>query len=225
MREFSTKEKEIIKNLVDARDSEKLKNLLASKYFYNRMSCHAIEWDSSKGNEKVVFYNANEKPTISEELDALDILTLFEYLEKNGYVLVMEQSNCKDNRLYDHTKYEYKFGSYLEKGGMSDISKTKSIFHSKVAKLFEKYSNSYLYPTTELKDYVDRGFKTKHDCEFKSQQKVAIISIIVAIIVCIITMFVNCHCSKQATKLDVMQYENLIKSINYSATNENLIDK
>ena len=185
MREFNNFEKAVITALVEARHSNDIVNLCAANYIMDATGCYAIEWNTKVSYEKAVFFCKDTDAPISVIFGGLDVLSLFKYLEDNGYLLVMQQSNISSDpyRLYSKKKYTYENGVYWQKmegNSKAVILGSEQILNTDVALLLDKYAHSIVYPTTELELYVKRGFKTQEDVKFRKEQIISWIGIIIA---------------------------------------------
>lgn len=187
MREFNDFEKAVITALVEARHSNDIVNLCAANYIMDATGCYAIEWNTKVSYEKAVFFCKDTDAPISVIFGGLDVLSLFKYLEDNGYLLVMQQSNISSDpyRLYSKKKYTYENGVYwhkMEGNSKAVILGSEQILNTDVALLLDKYAHSIVYPTTELELYVKRGFKTQEDVKFRKEQIISWIGIIIALV-------------------------------------------
>ena len=187
MREFNDFEKAVITALVEARHSNDIVNLCAANYIMDATGCYAIEWNTKVSYEKAIFFCKDTDAPISVIFGGLDVLSLFKYLEDNGYLLVMQQSNISSDpyRLYSKKKYTYENGVYwhkMEGNSKAVILGSEQILNTDVALLLDKYAHSIVYPTTELELYVKRGFKTQEDVKFRKEQIISWIGIIIALV-------------------------------------------
>lgn len=194
MREFNNFEKAVITALVEARHSNDIVKLCAADYIMDATGCYAIEWNTNVGNEQARFFCKDIDAPLSVILGGLDVLSLFKYLEDNGYLLVMQQSNMSSDpyRLYSKKKYTYENGLYwhkMEGNSKAVILGSKQILNTDVALLLDKYAHSIVYPTTELELYVKRGFKTQEDVKFRKGQIASWIGIIIALVSSIYSIY------------------------------------
>ena len=194
MREFNDFEKTVITALVEARHSNDIVKLCAADYIMDATGCYAIEWNTNVGNEQARFFCKDIDAPLSVILGGLDVLSLFKYLEDNGYLLVMQQSNMSSDpyRLYSKKKYTYENGLYwhkMEGNSKAVILGSKQILNTDVALLLDKYAHSIVYPTTELELYVKRGFKTQEDVKFRKGQIASWIGIIIALVSSIYSIY------------------------------------
>ena len=194
MREFNNFEKAVITALVEARHSNDIVNLCAANYIMDATGCYAIEWNTKVSYEKAVFFCKDTDAPISVIFGGLDVLSLFKYLEDNGYLLVMQQSNISSDpyRLYSKKKYTYENGVYWQKmegNSKAVILGSEQILNTDVALLLDKYAHSIVYPTTELELYVKRGFKTQEDVKFRKEQIISWIGIIIALVSSIYSIY------------------------------------
>jgi hypothetical protein len=188
--------------------------------------CYAIEWNTKVSYEKAVFFCKDTDAPISVIFGGLDVLSLFKYLEDNGYLLVMQQSNISSDpyRLYSKKKYTYENGEYWHKveGNSKAVTLgSKQILNTDVALLLDKYAHSIVYPTTELELYVKRGFKTQEDIKFRKEQIISWIGIIIALVSSIYAVYQ----STQPTKIADNQLNQIEAIIKESKTDiPNIVD-
>ena len=190
MREFNDFEKAVITAFVEARGSNDILHLCAANHIMNTTDCYAIEWITEVGWERVVFYCKDKNASSSVVFGALDVLSLLKYLEENGYILITQKANAAQfpKQLYNPEKYIYKDGEYwikMGENGLGVILGSKQLLYTDAALLLDKYANSIIYPTTELEQYVKRGFKTKDDVKFQKQQRATWAGILIALFSCI----------------------------------------
>ena len=170
MREFNNFEKAVITALVEARHSNDIVKLCAADYIMDATGCYAIEWNTNVGNEQARFYCKDIDAPLSVILGGLDVLSLFKYLEDNGYLLVMQQSNMSSDpyRLYSKKKYTYENGLYwhkMEGNSKAVILGSKQILNTDVALLNKKpdwcrlsRELPRLYPFRHLQQTLDSRF-------------------------------------------------------------------
>lgn len=222
MREFNDFEKAVITALVEARRSNDIKTLQAAHHIMDATSCYAIEWDTTENNEKVVFCCEDNDAPISVTMSGLDIIALLKYLEDNGYVLATRRTLADEQRLYNHIKIKYEYDRYWRIGEGIDyaIGGCKQILYTDAALLFERYANAIIYPTTELEQYVNRGFKTQDDVKFEAQQndtkqsiRVARWGIFIAIILGLLGLLATYLSTKTPITLNQEQYNSIIENV------------
>ncbi len=225
MRDFNDFERAVITTLVNARRTNDIANLCAAKYILKATGCYAIEWETNVSYEKARFFCEDKDAPISVIFGGLDVLSLLKYLEDNGYLLVMQQSNISSDlcRLYSSKKYTYENGVYLKK--MEDNSKAailgcEQILNTDVALLLDRYAHSIIYPTTELELYVKRGFKTEDEARFEAQQKdtkqsikVARWGVFVAFVVGLLGLLATYLSTKTPITLNQEQYNSIIENV------------
>ena len=187
MREFNDYEKTIITSLVEAEHTNDIVNLCVENYIMKATGCYAIEWITDVGFEKVDFYCKDKNTQISVIFNGLDILSLLKYLEDNGYILVMQKANVTQlpKQLYSHKEYIYEDGTYwinMGNGCKGAVLGNKQTLYTNVALLFDRYAHAIIYPTTELEQYVKRGFKTQDDEKFEKEHIATWVGIIIALL-------------------------------------------
>lgn len=218
MREFNDFEKAVITAFVEARGSNDILHLCAANHIMNTTDCYAIEWITEVGWERVVFYCKDKNASSSVVFGALDVLSLLKYLEENGYILITQKANAAQfpKQLYDRNKYKYENCQYWQKMGdgcwgiMNGCIRT---IHSNMSLLMEKYANAIIYPTTELEQYVKRGFKTEDDVKFKMQQCATKRSIWVAIIIGLASLIATYVSTNAPITLNETQYNHIVESV------------
>ena len=187
MREFNDYEKTIITSLVEAEHTNDIVNLCVENYIMKATGCYAIEWITDVGFEKVDFYCKDKNTQISVIFNGLDILSLLKYLEDNGYILVMQKANVTQlpKQLYSRKEYIYEDGTYwinMGNGCKGAVLGNKQTLYTNVALLFDRYAHAIIYPTTELEQYVKRGFKTQDDEKFEKEHIATWVGIIIALL-------------------------------------------
>lgn len=187
MREFNDYEKTIITSLVEAEHTNDIVNLCVENYIMKATGCYAIEWITDVGFEKVDFYCKDKNTQISVIFSGLDILSLLKYLEDNGYILVMQKANVTQlpKQLYSRKEYIYEDGTYwinMGNGCKGAVLGNKQTLYTNVALLFDRYAHAIIYPTTELEQYVKRGFKTQDDEKFEKEHIATWVGIIIALL-------------------------------------------
>lgn len=234
MREFNDFEKAVITTLVEARHSNDILNLCAANYIMDATGCYAIEWVTDIGNEKIEFYCKDKDAPMSVMFGALDILSLLKYLEDNGYILVTQKANALQcpKQLYSHKKYIYEDGVYWIKMGENckgAILGSKQLLYTDAALLLDRYANSIIYPTTELEQYVNRGFKTQDDIKFEAQQndtkqsiRIARWGIFIAIILGLLGLIATYLSIKTPITINQEQYNSIIENVKLNTIPETI---
>lgn len=230
MREFNDFEKAVITALVNARHSNDIVKLCAANYIMDATGCYAIEWITEVGSEKVEYYSKDKNAPISVIFGGLDVLSLLKYLDDSGYILVMQKTNASrlPKQLYNHTKYKYEYERYWRKMGENSwavMDGYRRDFFADIALLLDRYANSIIYPTTELEQYVKRGFKTEDDVKFEAQQSIAERSLLitqksvwVAIAIGLASLIATYVSVKAPITINEPQYNRIIESVRMNTT-------
>ena len=171
----------------------------------------AVEWEENQ----VSVYAKRPIDPKEAYLSLCDILSFFQYLEKEGMVFVHLNPNINQERaLYNHDMYKKVGDRYvsLDETDMdvnifrkpyvmkySIPSQLKTTIYSNLPSLLDKYVCAIVQPTQELVDCVNNGFKTKEDINFQRTTIISKISIWVAIIIGLASIILNitnncCHC-------------------------------
>lgn len=226
MRKFNDFEKMVITELVEAGRTKDIANLFVANYIMKATGCYAIEWIIDAGFEKVDFYCKDKDTQISVIFGGLDILSLLKYLEDNGCILVMQKANATQlpKQIYSRKEYIYEDGIYWINMGndcKGAVLGNKQTLYTNVALLFDRYAHAIIYPTTELEQYVKRGFETEDDIKFKKQKHISWISIFIA-------LFSSIYAIYQSTlpiKIDDIQLNQIVEDIKESKTEiPNIVD-
>lgn len=224
MRHFSEQEQQVIRQIVESMRNGDFSNFCLDSVIYECVDCFAIEWKTSDYDYeiKVLYTDSHNSHTIIRQL--LDILCLIKYLEDNGLVLMSKISTGSSKKqLYDTGKYERDEDGYkliiskepIKLGNMlisnrAEFIHDESSIHIDLSLLFDRYVHSIIYPTYELQEYVDNGFKTPEDKKYENQRCLTWIGIITAIIIGVGGMILSC-CNP--AKLNKRQYQHLIETI------------
>lgn len=165
MRNFTNREKDIIKQLVSARSIDE--TCLASILDKN-MGVIALEWDESYSTLKLIF----EKGTNGEEKFNLlcEMLFLIRFLEENRYISLYGVELTDDKRLYNRRKYKRdEDGRYFVSvmGGLGGFLQGAFEINSNIGKILEHYYLSFFYVSEALRDLVKNDFKTEEQIQFE----------------------------------------------------------
>jgi len=147
-----------------------------------KVHCGIIDWRT----EGLRFYY--NKPATQEDVmfHFMDIMVLFEYLDREGLVHIFElEKHSGQKAIFNSKKYKYDEVTdkyklliddviYLPKGKL--LIKDSDILSYNIAspflnlkQLLDKYSHAIIYPTPTLEDYVSNGYKTDEDIKFEKQ--------------------------------------------------------
>ena len=111
----------------------------------------------------------------------MDIIVLFEYLDKEGLVHIIELENHSGQKAIFSSK-NYKYDDVTDIYLLADCTKpykneieilSYNIVSPllKLKPLLDKYSHAIIYPTSTLENYVNNGYKTEEDIKFEKQCK------------------------------------------------------
>lgn len=214
----------MIRQIVEFMRNGDFSNFCLDSVIYECVDCFAIEWKTSDSDYeiKVLYTDSHNSHTIIRQL--LDILCLIKYLEDNGLVLISKiNTDSNEKQLYDAEMYERDKDGYkliISKepiklvnmliSNRAEFIHDESSIHIDLSLLFDRYVHSIIYPTYELQEYVDNGFKTPEDTKYENQRCLTWIGIITAIIIGVGGMILSC-CN--STKLNKRQYQHLIEAI------------
>ena len=99
----------------------------------------------------------------------------------------MQKANVTQlpKQLYSRKEYIYEDGTYwinMGNGCKGAVLGNKQTLYTNVALLFDRYAHAIIYPTTELEQYVKRGFKTQDDEKFEKEHIATWVGIIIALL-------------------------------------------
>lgn len=243
MRDFSKAEQQIIEKIVSARKSKNIVGLSLGDIITHEMEkvhCDIIDW--RKDNGPVRFYY--HKPATQSDVifSFMDIIVLFEYLDREGLVHIIELENHSGQKAifsnkkykYDEVSDEYKLLTddviHLPKGKLS-VKDSNILSYNVVSpllslkQLLDKYSHAVIYPTPTLENYVDNGYKTDEDIKFGKQYKqtetsirIARVSCVIAFIIGLASIILNICMLCRDTHIDNLQQTEIIETIKDSRT-------
>lgn len=193
MREFTKKENEIVKKLVDTlRDGNRqsLAELQVARLLREELKFFALKWSIAPKDE-VTIYTRKEDANQTDIVDRLyfnvaDYIYFIEELEELGFIKL--QNLPLDNEesytiLYDRKKYKYEenenqFWQEIKdlKIGDRKISGVALIplkgwqkINTDFAKDLQRCALSIVYPLPLARAYVDNGFNTEEQISLKKQ--------------------------------------------------------
>ena len=242
MRNFSKVEQRIIEEIVLARKNKDIVRLSLGDIITHEMEkvyCDIIDW-RTEGPVRF-YYN---KPATQEDVmfHFMDIMVLFEYLDREGLVHIFELENHSGQKaIFSSKKYKYDEVTnkyklliddviYLPKGKL--LIKDSDILSYNIAspflnlkQLLDKYSHAIIYPTPILEDYVSNGYKTDEDIKFEKQYQQTKTSIWIAKVSCVIafitgfaSIIMNIFMLDSDTRIDNSQQTEIIETIKESKT-------
>lgn len=195
MREFTNKENEIVKKLVDTlRDTNRksLAELQVARLLREDLKFFALKW-SVEPKDEVTIYTRKEDANQQEIIDKLyfniaDYIYFIEELEDLGFIKLQNiPTDNEDNYtiLYDRKKYQYdetnnnfwqevkdlKIGDRTISGVLLVPLKGWQKINTDFAKDLQRCALSIVYPLPLAKAYVDNGFNTDEQLSLKKQLK------------------------------------------------------
>lgn len=91
------------------------------------------------------------------------------------------------------------------------------INENKLSQFVKDYHQANILPSVELESYSKNGFVSIEELRFRKERKIAIVSLIVAIIAVLVAIGISIY---SKTKLDDNQYNKLIKAIQSTHVNQ-----
>lgn len=175
MREFTPKEKEFLKKIVEFKENSNLQELQLMRLLRKQLETLAIRWELVP-KCSIQIYAQFKNPTDEQWKDIqkkyfeiADYIYLIEELFEYKLIKLQEvsfENPIQENYrvLYDRDKYLIKGDSIIEKSNdnnclyaLSDIGKHK--VNVTFARDLEKYANSIIYPLPLLHDLINHDFK------------------------------------------------------------------
>lgn len=139
MREFTEIEKGYIKSFIDAKSTHRVFDVCS---IYAKLMSSEVGIDFNNG---ILYYYTNESDFMSlaqAELKLTDITLLFQYLEKNGYLVFTNTEN------------------YAGINAPKPNASCKKNLSDEVACLIKHYANCQVYVTSIMIDLVKNNFKS-----------------------------------------------------------------
>ena len=205
MRKLNQDEQYIVWKLVSAREKSQMREMCLATIMDESLDSMAVEWSTNQ----VSVYTKKDINAQEQYMYLCDIIALFQYLEKEGMILIHTNTNLlQEKALYNHNMYKKEGDRYvsLDETGLSiNIFGKPCVFQcsvpsqhsttidSDLSALLDKYVCALIHPTQELVDYVHNGFMTKEDLEYRCMKRLAIAGIIIAILIGIAGIWVNLY--------------------------------
>jgi hypothetical protein len=204
MRTFSNFERGVMRYIVDHNKKE----VLTGKLFTQFCNFYLLQWSEDYKNFST-FYSEqiNWDEVIRPHI--FDLLVLLQYLESEKYIGIFPANILKENRLYNHSKYQVEEINndpvVLEKESGNktiELKLTKQVSvqeNSSIGKSIKYYANSTYHVTQTLIDFVNNNFQTSEDIRYKHNNLQTWIGIGVAIVIGIlgiISNFIICYIRK-----------------------------
>lgn len=226
MKQLTKKEQQLVRKLVDLKQTARLEELQAARLLRKELECFALKW-TLKPQYTLSFYSSNYKDwdkLKKSYFQVADFLYFIEELEQENLIKIQTLSfDLKEDEervLYDRHKYEYhtEDDTFCEKDGnglfRADI-KGKQIVYIDIVKYLEKYANKIIYPLPLLEDFVENKYKSIEQRNFEKQISktncalwVSIIALVVSTIISIIEIRYS-----PPTKIDNHQLKIIEQSI------------
>ncbi|MBE6323460.1 MAG: hypothetical protein E7074_00610 [Bacteroidales bacterium] len=195
MRELNNDEQYVVQKLVSAREKTQVQEMCLATIMDESLDNMAVEWDANQ----VSVFTKKSIDAQKQYMYLCDIIALFQYLEKEGMILVHTNPDLlQEKALYNHNMYKKEGDRYvsLDESGLSVNvfgnpyvvkysipSQHSTTIYSDLSALLGKYACAFIHPTQELVDYVNNGYKTKEDKRYCQQRRWGIIAIIVSFVV------------------------------------------
>ena len=189
MRNFSKEEKEYIMTIIGAWKCYEWEKLLLNKLITNIFSRELVlyppfpcfEIGEGEGNNKKDAQEYNNT-IIKAYIPIAVFVTLLKYLNANGYIAIIPYAE-RGNEIINN---EGTTGDGVLEDNNGQKAEPKKYFNIESEEflnfLRDNYSNM-IYPTQELIDYVENGYKTKEEHRFQIQVCISVVAIIVAIFI------------------------------------------
>lgn len=231
---METKNKKIIKtiNKLGITCQDKLGDIIAPILFESD-TCALFLSRETKNVEFLV--STNEKEKHYEMFWLLtELISLLRELEIKHLIYVIRQNEDEFSEFYYQEKKDYKITQInseikindmcvlrTEENGLHAIYKNGSrillgfMGPSAIYSDLMYFLNSTVYPTSGLKKYIERGFRSEETYLSIRANIISKISICIAIFIAFISPFVSVWWSNQhgISRIDESQYERLIKTI------------
>lgn len=231
---METKNKQIIKTItkLSITCQDKLGDIIAPILFESD-TCAIFLSRTTKNVELLV--PANEKEKHYEMFWLLtELISLLRELEIKHLIYVIRQTEDAFSEFYYQEKKDYKMTQInseikinemcvlrTEENGLHAIYKNGSrillgiVGPSAIYGDLMYFLNSIVYPTSGLKKYIERGFKSEETYLSIRANIISKISILIAIFIAFISPFVSVWWSNRRgiSRIDESQYERLIKVI------------
>ncbi len=240
MREFTDKEKGLLKQFVKLKKENKLSELQSAKFLKKELSCFAIKVQTKPITQLVIYvkhgskFNQGEIPP--EYFEIADFIYFIKELHQYKFIEIqLPVSKNKDSQEYDDIGMLYDKEKYI-------YNKENDTFHDKndnlilealdipnaeigcISKVYldivydiTKYGYAVIYPLPRLIDYVEYNFKTLEQRNFEEQleeaKKSTCWSRVAAIVAIITVLFTICHtcCNQQNNSQQIYSIINAIQ--------------
>lgn len=193
MREFTPKEKELLKKFVSLKKQGRLDELQVATFLKVELDCFALKWQTMPKVQLSIYANPNtfreeKKVTqnyfkISDFIYFIKELCSYNFIEIQGFPTENKtETDDNSSMLFDRDKYEYNadsdqfwtkpentevLGSKYSMTALVGV-KNKSIFYLDIVHVLNKYCG-IIYPLPLLVDFVENDFKTLEQRNFEEQ--------------------------------------------------------
>ncbi len=178
MRTLFTKERIFINNLLDAKSNSDFEGIETAKLLKDQLSIHVIEWDVDNYSIRIHASTKQLLDNNSYYFDIIDLLALIELLEKEGYIYIskFKPNDQLENILFCRTKYKSvkRRDKYISLVCHDNTETTEFAYdelYTDVAKLFDKYAVSLIFPLNSLIELKNNDYKSIEQCNFEMQLK------------------------------------------------------
>ena len=235
MREFSKKEKNLIKEFLQLRNDNDIVGLQVAKFIRESLDCFALKYQIAD-DPKIVFYSksnteADKNKVNHNYIKICDFIYFLQELEeygfikfqrnvsemisgsKKGYYLLFDRDKYK----YDETSDNFYFESKTEFNGKQVALialgpvKSKENVNLDFVKDLATYGNAIIYPLQRLQDFVDKKFRTLEQVNVDKQNLLTLLGILAAFAVGIASPFISKWISEKSDNESLEQVISAIK--------------
>lgn len=235
MREFSKKEKNLIKEFLQLRNDNDIVGLQVAKFIRKNLDCFALKYQIAD-DPKIVFYSKSDTEADKNKVNhnyikICDFIYFLQELEeygfikfqrnvsemisgsKKGYYLLFDRDKYK----YDETSDNFYFESKTEFNGKQVALialgpvKSKENVNLDFVKDLATYGNAIIYPLQRLQDFVDKKFRTLEQVNVDKQNLLTLLGILAAFAVGIASPFISKWISEKSDNESLEQVISAIK--------------
>ncbi len=235
MREFSDKEKNLIKKFLRLKNDNDIVGLQVAKFIRESLDCFALKYQIAD-DPKIVFYSKSDTEADKNKVNhnyikICDFIYFLQELEeygfikfqrnvsemisgsKKGYYLLFDRDKYK----YDETSDNFYFESNTEFNGKQVALialgpvKSKENVNLDFVKDLATYGNAIIYPLQRLQDFVDKKFRTLEQVNVDKQNLLTLLGILAAFAVGIASPFISKWISEKSDNESLEQVISAIK--------------
>lgn len=235
MREFSDKEKNLIKKFLRLKNDNDIVGLHVAKFIRESLDCFALKYQIAD-DPKIVFYSKSDTEADKNKVNhnyikICDFIYFLQELEeygfikfqrnvsemisgsKKGYYLLFDRDKYK----YDETSDNFYFESNTEFNGKQVALialgpvKSKENVNLDFVKDLATYGNAIIYPLQRLQDFVDKKFRTLEQVNVDKQNLLTLLGILAAFAVGIASPFISKWISEKSDNESLEQVISAIK--------------